>query len=92
MTTHIVDAVAVYDIDWDLHWTPAGEPRVPWDQMTAQDADNQLAFSRETGETVSEQEYLTTDRTGQQLRIVLLKTIPEAHQGADLGAVYEYTL
>ncbi|MDQ1051952.1 hypothetical protein [Streptomyces sp. V4I2] len=44
------------------------------------------------GETVSEQEYLATDRTGQPLRIVLLKVVSEAHQEADLGAVYEFAL
>lgn len=82
--------VCVYDIDWDLHWTPAGEPRAPWDQMTAEDADDQLALSREMGETVSQQEYLTCDRDGQPTRIVLLKTVCEAHQDEDLGAVYVY--
>ena len=83
--------VNVHDIDWDLNWTPDGEPRTPWDQITTEDADDQLATCRETGETVSEQEYRTADRDGQLLRIVLLKVIPEAGK-EDLGVVYEYTL
>lgn len=82
----------MHDIDWDLNWTPAGEPRTPWDQMPAEDGDDQLALSRAMGETVSEQEYLATDRAGQPLRIVLLKVVPEAHQDTDLGAVYEFAL
>lgn len=85
-------AVSVHDIDWDLNWTPVGKPRTPWDQMSAEDADDQLMVSRQLGETVSEQEYSTQDRDGRPLRIVLLKQVPEAHQDADLGAVYEYML
>ncbi|WP_331724003.1 hypothetical protein [Streptomyces sp. NBC_00005] len=92
MSTQSSPAVSVYDIDWDLNWTPAGEPRTPWDQMTSEDADSQLDLSREMGETLSEQEYSTTDRTGQPMRIVLLVTKPETHKDVDLGAVYEYTL
>ncbi|WP_331722824.1 hypothetical protein OG848_47630 (plasmid) [Streptomyces canus] len=90
--THIAGTVSVHDIDWDLNWTPPSEPRSPWHQMPAEDADDQLALSREMGETASEQEYLATDRRGQPLRIVLLKVVAEAHQDADLGAVYEFTL
>ncbi|KUN58424.1 hypothetical protein [Streptomyces griseorubiginosus] len=84
--------VNVHDIDWDLNWTPNGEPRTPWDQITTEDADDHLVSSREMGETVCEQEYLTADRDGQPLRIVLLKVAPEAHASEDLGVVYEYTL
>ncbi|MFF3488744.1 hypothetical protein ACFYXC_36560 [Streptomyces sp. NPDC002701] len=90
--THTASTVSVHDIDWDLNWTPPGEPRKPWDQMPAEDANDQLALSRAMGDTVSEQEYLATDRAGQPLRIVLLKVIPEAHQDTDLGAVYEFAL
>lgn len=82
----------VHDIDWDTNWTPAGAQRKPWDQMSAEDADDQLALSRELGETLAEQEYFTTDRAGQPLRIVLLITKPEDDQEHDLGAVYEYAL
>ncbi|TRO56214.1 hypothetical protein [Streptomyces sp. IB201691-2A2] len=85
-------AVSVFDIDWDLNWTPAGEPRAPWHRLSAEAADDDLALSRELGETVAEQEYITMDRDGRPLRIVLLKQVPEAHQDADLGAVYEYML
>ena len=87
-----ITPVNVYDIDWDLNWCPDGEPRTPWDQIPADEADDQLVSSRETGETASEQEYLTTARDGQPLRIVLLKVIPEAHKDQDQGVVYEYTL
>ncbi|MFF4787863.1 hypothetical protein ACFY3E_41930 [Streptomyces griseorubiginosus] len=89
---HTAGTVSVYDIDWDLNWTPVGEPRAPWDQMSTEDADDQLALSRELGETVSEHEYLATDRAGQPMRIVLLKAVREAHKDDDLGAVYEYAL
>ncbi|MFI9176122.1 hypothetical protein [Streptomyces lincolnensis] len=82
--------VSVYDIDWDLNWTPAGEPRAPWDQMSAEDAEDQLALSRELGQTLTEQEYTTADRDGRPMRIVLLVTKPEAHKDVDLGAVYEF--
>lgn len=84
--------VSVHDIDWDLNWTPVDEPRTPWDQMSAEDADAQLALSRELGETVAEQEYVTVDRDGRPMRIVLVFEEPEAHQDADLGAVYQYML
>ncbi|WP_331759367.1 hypothetical protein [Streptomyces sp. NBC_01579] len=84
--------VTVWDIDYDLNWTPEGEARKPWDQMPAEDADHQLWLSRLHRETVSEQEYLTTDRNGLPMQIVLLRQTPEAHQSADLGAVYEYAL
>ncbi|MFG2351989.1 hypothetical protein [Streptomyces phaeochromogenes] len=84
--------VSVHDIDWDLNWTPVGEPRTPWDQMSAEDADAQLDFSRESGELVAEQEYVTVDRDGRPMRIVLVFEEPEAHQDADLGAVYQYML
>ncbi|MFI6254476.1 hypothetical protein [Streptomyces sp. NPDC051016] len=84
--------VSVYDIDWDLHWTPKSEPRQPWTEMTAEEADSELALSREAGETVSEQEYLTTDLAGQPVRVVLLKVVPEAHLEEDLGAVYVFAL
>jgi hypothetical protein len=87
-----ITPVNVYDIDWDLNWRPDGEPRTPWDQIPAVEADDQLVSSRETGETASEQEYLTTAREGQQLRIVLLKVVPEAGKTEDLGVVYVYTL
>lgn len=82
--------VTVWDIDWDLNWTPAGEPRTPWDQMSIQDADAELAYLREAGETVSEAAYFAMDRDGIPMKIVLLKAKPEAHQAADLGAVYVY--
>ncbi|MFG2352015.1 hypothetical protein [Streptomyces phaeochromogenes] len=85
-------AVSVFDIDYDLNWTPVGEPRKPWDRMSAEDADAQLALSRELGETVAEQEYSTVDRDGRRMRVVLLFTEPEAHQERDLGAVYQYML
>ncbi|MGA5508896.1 hypothetical protein [Streptomyces umbrinus] len=92
MSTQPEPTVAVHDIDYDLHWTSVGEPRTPWDQMSAEDADAQLALSRELGETVAEQEYITMDRDGRRMRIVLVFAEPEAHQDADLGAVYEYML
>ncbi|MEW2134628.1 hypothetical protein [Streptomyces sp. NPDC005435] len=82
--------VTVYDIDWDLLRKRLGKPREPWDRMTPEDADHQLWRSRLYRETVSEQEYLTTDRDGHPLRIVLLKERPEAHLKADPGAVYEF--
>ncbi|MFJ4633660.1 hypothetical protein [Streptomyces sp. NPDC088847] len=84
--------VLVYDIDWDPHWTSTGAPREPWDRLTAEAVEAGLALSREMGETVSEQEHLTTDRDGRAMRIVLLKVKPEAHLDDDLGAVYEYAL
>jgi hypothetical protein len=84
--------VLVHDIDWDLNWTPSGTPREPWEQLSTEDADASLTLSREMGQTTSEQEYLTTDRDGRPMRIVLLKVVPEAHQDEDLGAVFEYTL
>ncbi|MGV9342858.1 hypothetical protein [Streptomyces sp. NPDC003688] len=88
-TTDKLD-VTVYDIDWDLLGQRLGRPKEAWDRMTPEDADHQLWRSRLDGETVSEQEHLTTDRDGRPLRIVLLKQTPEAHLEADLGAVYEF--
>lgn len=92
MSTQTEPTVSVHDIDWDLNWTPVGEPRTPWDQMSAEDADVQLDFSRESGELLAEQEYVTADRDGRPMRIVLVFEEPEAHQDADLGAVYQYML
>ncbi|MFK0112503.1 hypothetical protein [Streptomyces sp. NPDC091217] len=93
-TAHTAGTVTVYDIDWDLNWPHAGtgELKTPWDEMSIEDADDQLALSRDRGETVSTQEYRATDRGGWPLLVVLLKEVPEAHQTEDLGAVYEYAL
>lgn len=92
MSTQTEPTVSVHDIDWDLNWTPAGEPRTPWHRLSAEAADDDLALSRELGETVAEQEYITMDRDGRRMRIVLLIAEPEAHQERDLGAVYQYML
>ncbi|MFD6823339.1 hypothetical protein ACFWC5_23595 [Streptomyces sp. NPDC060085] len=60
--------------------------------MTAEDADAQIALDRGMGEVLAEQEYTSTDRASRPMRIILQIGRPEAHQGADLGVVYEYSL
>ncbi|QIB49491.1 hypothetical protein [Streptomyces aureoverticillatus] len=86
------NTVTVYNIDWDLNWTLEGTLREPWDRLTAETADEYLALSRAMGETVAEQEYFAADRFGQIMRIVLLRTTPEAHQSNDSDVVYVYAL
>lgn len=79
MITLTKDAVTQYDIATN----PQGA--TSYRTMDVREADAQVRCALELGDTI--QEYDTTDRTGQPLRVVL-------HICADiddLGGVYEFT-
>ena len=82
MPTLTKDAVTLYDIQTNSAWS----------LMSHRDAEADLDFSRELGDTI--QEYDTTDRDGNPLRIVYQRAADtglDSEYSLDTGGVYEFT-
>lgn len=79
MATLTKDTVTLYDI----------ETRKIWRTMSVRDGEQDVAICRELGDTV--QEYETTDRQGNPLRIVLQVCAPTEYYEPDQGGVYVFT-
>jgi hypothetical protein len=58
-----------------------------WRSMAASTAEAEVAAARRLGDTV--QEYDTTDRAGNPLRVTLQIDATGSRAGTDLGGVYE---
>lgn len=79
MITLTKDAVTLYDI---------GTNSV-WDTMSVRDGERDVAACYEVGDTV--QEYETTDRVGNPLRVVFQINAPSYYSQPDQGGVYVFT-
>ncbi|MCI3246327.1 hypothetical protein [Streptomyces spinosisporus] len=79
MLTLTKDAVTLYDI----------QTNTTWEQMSHRDAERDLAACRRLGDTL--QEYDTTDRAGNPLRVILQIGANDYYSGPDMGGVYEFT-
>ena len=76
------DTVTLYDI----------QTQKIWRRMDHRAAETDLAAARDLGDIL--QEYDTTDRDGNPLRVVLQRaadTGPDSEFTLDLGGVYEFT-
>jgi hypothetical protein len=71
------DAVTLHDI----------QTNDIWDQMSHAHAEGDLQCARNTGDTI--QEYETTDRAGNPLRIALVIET-RMYGDPDMGGVYEF--
>jgi hypothetical protein len=60
-----------------------------WRRMSAQVGAQDVAICRDLGDVV--QEYDTTDRQGNPLRVVLQIDAPSLYRKPDQGGVYEFT-
>jgi hypothetical protein len=60
-----------------------------WRRMSAQAGTQDVAICRDLGDVV--QEYDTTDRQGNPLRVVLQIDAPSPYRKPDQGGVYEFT-
>ena len=78
MVTLTKDAVTLYDI----------EINDVWERMSHAEAQRDLNASSEVGDTV--QEYDTTDRDGNPLRVVLQIGSANYDGCPDMGGVYEF--
>lgn len=74
------DAVTLYDI----------ETNTVWRTMSVRDGEQDVRDCYSLGDTV--QEYETTDRAGNRLRIVHQVDAPSAYAKPDQGGVYEFPL
>ena len=74
------DAVTLHDI----------ETNTVWRRMSVRDGVRDVQFCYELGDTV--QEYDTTDRDGNRLRIVFQIDAPREYAKPDMGGVYEFPL
>jgi hypothetical protein len=74
------DAVTLYDI----------QTQKVWRRMSHRDAEAELALCRGLGDTI--QEYATTDRAGNPIRVVLQTDATGPHAGTDAGGVYEFAV
>jgi hypothetical protein len=75
-------AVTLYDI----------QSRRVWGVMSHRDAVADLGFARDCGDVL--QDYATTDRDGNPLRVVFQRsadTGPDSEYALDEGGVYEFT-
>jgi hypothetical protein len=79
MITLTKDAVTLYDI----------EENKTWRQMSARDGEYEVQLCYGLGDTV--QEYETTDRHGNPLRVVLQVDAPSEYSKPDQGGVYVFT-
>lgn len=79
MATLTKDAVTLYDIRTNSVWR----------RMSHQDGEAELAACRRCGDTL--QEYATTSRDGQRLRVVLQVDATGSQAGIDPGGIYEFT-
>jgi hypothetical protein len=70
------DAVTLYDI----------ETNTVWRTMSVWEGEQDVAICYELGDTV--QEYDTTDRDGNPLRVILQIDAPREHASPDRGGVY----
>ncbi|WP_406444526.1 hypothetical protein OHB14_36665 [Streptomyces sp. NBC_01613] len=80
MITLTKDAVTLYDI----------ETRTPWRTMSVAAGEYEVQLCYGLGDTV--QEYETTDRAGNPLRVVFQIDAPREHARPDAGGVYEIPL
>lgn len=80
MITLTKDAVTLYDI----------ETNTIWRQMSVSEGESDVQTCYELGDTV--QEYETTDRNGNRLRIVFQIDVPREHAKPDQGGVYVFPL
>ena len=79
MVTLTKTAVTLYDI----------EINDVWERMSHAEAQRDLNASRDIGDTI--QEYDTTDRDGNPLRVVLQTARTNPYDGTqDMGGVYEF--
>jgi hypothetical protein len=72
-------AVTLYDI----------ETGTVWRRMSHRDGEYEIGLCYGLGDTV--QEYDTTDRAGNPLRVVLQIDATGPYAGSDSGGVYEFT-
>ena len=80
MPTLTKDAVTLYDIERNQDWA----------SMSHLEAERDLATCHRLGDTI--QEYDTTDRDGNPLRVVLQIAQPNPYSGVeDMGGVYVFT-
>jgi hypothetical protein len=79
-TTLTKDTVTLYDI----------ETRTIWRRMDHRRGEYELDLCRDLGDTL--QEYETTDRHGNPLRVVLQHDAPSEYRESDQGGVYEFAL
>jgi hypothetical protein len=73
------DAVTLYDIETNSDWR----------HMSVREGEQEVATCHELGDTV--QEYDTTDRAGNPLRVVLQIDAPSEYAEPDRGGVYVFT-
>ncbi len=73
------DAVTLHDI----------KTGTVWRTMDHQRGEYELGLCRGLGDVL--QEYATTDRAGNPLRVVLQIDAPMAYRDADQGGIYEFT-
>jgi hypothetical protein len=78
MITLTKDAVTLYDI----------ETREVWRTMSVRDGEHEVQVCYGLGDTV--QEYETTDRDGNPIRVVLQIDAPSKYRESDQGGVYEF--
>lgn len=74
------DAVTLYDI----------QTNTVWDTMSVPDGEGSVECCYDLGDTI--QEYETTDRGGNPLRIVYQVNAPSEYREVDQGGVYEFPL
>lgn len=74
------DAVTLYDI----------ETNTVWRRMSVRAGQVDIDTCYELGDTV--QEYETTDRAGNPIRVVFQIDAPREHAKPDQGGVYEFPL
>lgn len=74
------DAVTLYDI----------ETGSVWRTLSARDGEHEVQLCYGLGDAV--QEYVTTDRDGNPLRIVLQIDAPSEYREPDQGGVYVFPL
>jgi hypothetical protein len=78
MLTLTKDAVTLYDI----------ATNTVWDTMSVTNGESSVQCCYDLGDTI--QEYETTDRAGNPLRIVLQINAPSEYRESDQGGVYEF--
>lgn len=74
------DAVTLYDI----------ETNTVWRTMSARDGEHEVSLCYGLGDTV--QEYDTTDRAGNPIRVVFQIDAPSEYAKPGQGGVYEFPL
>lgn len=79
MPTLTKDAVTLHDI----------ETNSVWRRMDHRQGEHEVQLCYDLGDVV--QEYDTTDRAGNPLRVVLQIDAPREYAKPDMGGVYEFT-